>query len=166
MLCIFTSFNFTRNQQLIRIKYEDHIKSMPTIGLIFFLAISCQHNISKIGITILSPTQLKLCNLQDRNYFKSTYLAQFNSLEKYSKQQISYFYQIVHFKMNLTKFGSHHLDTPSSRYEFLKFETKFVKKNNKENQISNQALQLGAPGVYTPLRLTTGPHGSTDPTRQ
>ena len=67
--------------------------------------------------------------------------------------------------MNLTKYGSPHLDTPSSRYEFSKFVTKSVKKINKENQISNQALQLGAPGVYTPLRLTTRPHGSTDLTR-
>ena len=53
--------------------------------------------------------------------------------------------------MNLTKFGSPHLDTPNSRYEFLKFVTKSMKKINKENQISNQALQLGAPGAYTPL---------------
>ena len=30
--------------------------------------------------------------------------------------------------MNLTKFGSPHLDTPSSRYEFLKLVTKSVKK--------------------------------------
>ena len=65
--------------------------------------------------------------------------------------------------MNPTKFGSPHLDTPSSRYEFLKFVTKSVNKINKENQISNRALQLGAPGVYTPLRLTTGPHGQLDP---
>ena len=68
--------------------------------------------------------------------------------------------------MNPTKFGSPHLDTPSSRYEFLKFITKFLKNINKENQISNRALQLGAPGVYTPLRLTTRTHGSTDTTRQ
>ena len=53
--------------------------------------------------------------------------------------------------MNLKKFGSPHLGTPSSRYEFLKFITKFLKNINKENQISNRALQLGAPGVYTPL---------------
>ena len=66
--------------------------------------------------------------------------------------------------MNLTKFGSPHLDTPSSRYEFLKFVTKFVKKINKENQISNRELLLGAPGAYTPLRLTTGSHSQLDPT--
>ena len=30
--------------------------------------------------------------------------------------------------MNLTKFGSPHLDTPNSRYEFLKFVTKSMKK--------------------------------------
>ena len=72
-------------------------------------------------------------------------------LEKYTKQYISYFYQIVHFKMNPTKFSSPHLDTPSSRYNFCKLVTKSVKKINKENQISTQALQLGAPGPYTPL---------------
>ena len=68
--------------------------------------------------------------------------------------------------MNLTKFGSPHLDIPSSRYEFFKFVTKSMKKINKENQISNRALQLGAPGVYTPLRLTTRPRGQLGPTRQ
>ena len=127
MLCIFTPINFIRNQQLIRIKYEDHITSMFTVGLIFFLAISCQHKTNKIGITILSPSKLKLCNLQDRNYFKSIYLAQFNSPRIYPKQQISYFYQILHFMMNLTKFVSSHLDTPSSRYEFLKVVFKSLK---------------------------------------
>ena len=68
--------------------------------------------------------------------------------------------------MNLTKFGSPHLDTPNFRYEFSKFVTKSMKKINKENQISNRVLQLGAPGVYTPLRLTTGPHGQLGPMRQ
>ena len=34
--------------------------------------------------------------------------------------------------MNPTKFGYPYLDTPSSRYEFLKFVTKSVKKINKE----------------------------------
>ena len=151
MLCILTPINFAINQKLIRIKYEDHISSMLIVGLIFFLARACQYNISKVEITILSPSQLKLCNLQYRNYFKSTYLAQFNSLEKYPKQYISYFFQIVHFKMNLIKFGSPYLDIPSSIYDFLKFVTKSMKKINKENQILNRALQLGAPGVYTPL---------------
>ena len=36
MLCIFTPINFTRNQQLIRIKYEDHIQIMTTESLVFF----------------------------------------------------------------------------------------------------------------------------------
>ena len=69
----------------------------------------------------------KLCILQDINYFESTYLAQFNSIEKYNKQYISYFYQMLHFKMNPTKFGSPHLDTPSSRYNFCKLATKSMK---------------------------------------
>ena len=34
--------------------------------------------------------------------------------------------------MNPTKFSSPHLDAPSSRYQFLKFVTKSVKKFNKE----------------------------------
>ena len=68
--------------------------------------------------------------------------------------------------MNLTKFSSPHLDTPRSRYEFLKFVTKSMKKINKENQISNRALWLGAPGVYTLLRLMTGSHGQLGPMRQ
>ena len=51
--------------------------------------------------------------------------------------------------MNPKKFGSPHLDTPSSRYNFCNLATKSMKKINKENQISNRALQLGAPGLYT-----------------
>ena len=35
-----------------------------------------------------------------------------------------FFYKIVHFMMNPTKFGSLNLDSPSSSYEFLKFGTK------------------------------------------
>ena len=81
-LCIFTPNNFTRNQHLIKVKQKDHIPSMHTIGLVFFLARACQHKTNKIGITIFALLQLKLCILQDRNKFKSTYLAQFNSLIK------------------------------------------------------------------------------------
>ena len=33
--------------------------------------------------------------------------------------------------MNLTKYGSPHLDTPSSRYEFLKFESLSEKEQRK-----------------------------------
>ena len=82
MLFIITPINFTRNSELIRIKQEDHILSMSNVGLIFFLAISCQLNTSKIGITILSLFQLKLCNLQNRNHLKSIYLATFYSPRK------------------------------------------------------------------------------------
>ena len=52
-------------------------------------------------------------------------------LEKYTKWYISYFYQIVHFNMNPTKFGSPKLDTPSLRYEFLKHAFKSRKINQK-----------------------------------
>ena len=79
-----------------------------------------------------------------------TYLAQFNSPRKISQIVVSYFYQIVHFMMNPTKFGSLNLDTPSSRYEFLKFATKY-RIINKENRISNRAQLLGAPSSYTTL---------------
>ena len=46
------------------------------------------------------------------------------SPEKYPKRKVSYFYQIVHFMMNQKKFGSPHLDTPSSIYDFCKIATK------------------------------------------
>ena len=127
MLCIFTPINFTRNQQIIRIKYEDHIQSVTTASLVLFLARACQHKTSKIGITILSLFQLKLCNLQDGNHLKSIYLAAFYSPRKYQKQFISYFYQILHFNMKLTKFSSPKLDTPGLRYEILKYTFKSMK---------------------------------------
>ena len=79
---------------------------------------------------------------------KALYLLNLIPLEKYSKQQISYFYQIVCFMMNPTKFGSLNLDIPSSRYDFCKFATK-SRKQIKKNQISNRELQLGAPSLYT-----------------
>ena len=53
--------------------------------------------------------------------------------EKYTKQQVSYFYQILHFIMNPTKFGSPKLDTPNSRYKILKFAFKFVKINEEKH---------------------------------
>ena len=78
-LCIFTLFIFTRYQQLIKVNQEDHVSSMPTIGLIFFLARACQHKTNKIGITILSRFQLKIYNLQDCKHSKSIYLNTFSS---------------------------------------------------------------------------------------
>ena len=65
--------------------------------------------------------------------------------------------------INPEKFGSPHLDTPSSRYKFLKFATKSMK-INKKNQISNWAQQLGAPGLVHPEALTVGARGQRDPT--
>ena len=50
--------------------------------------------------------------------------------------------------MNLTNFESPDLDTPSSRCNFCKLATKSVK-INKENQICNWELQLGARSLYT-----------------
>ena len=53
--------------------------------------------------------------------------------------------------INPTKFGSAHLDTRSSRYEFLKFVTKSMKINQEK---------------HFKYQLTTRTHGSTGPTRQ
>ena len=50
--------------------------------------------------------------------------------------------------MNPTKFGSLKLDTPSSRYEFLKHVFKYVKTNKK---------------IKESLRLTHGARGQQDP---
>ena len=53
--------------------------------------------------------------------------------------------------MKLTKFSSSKLDTPSSRYEFLKHTFKYVK-----NKLENQ----------TSYRLTAEARGQQAPTRQ
>ena len=57
-------------------------------------------------------------------------------LEKYPKQQVSYFYKIIHFMINRTKFGSLKLDNPNSRYLFLKFAFKSMK-INQENHFNS-----------------------------
>ena len=106
---------------------------MSSIGLVFFLARACQHKTHKTRITILALPQLKLCILQDRNYLKTLKQPNLFPLEKYPKQQVSYLYQIVHLIKNPTKFGSSHLDTPSSRYKFLKFVFKSVKINTQKH---------------------------------
>ena len=131
MLCIFTPINSTRNQQLIRIKYEDHIQSMFSLGLIFFLARACQLKTNKIGITILSPSQSSYAIYKLETILKALIFLNLIPLEKYCKQYISYFYKILHFMMNPTKFSSPHLDVPSCRYEFLKHAFKCVKTNKK-----------------------------------
>ena len=64
--------------------------------------------------------------------------------------------------MNPAKFVLPHLDTPSSRYKYLKFAFKYVK-TNKENQISNRAQQLGAPGPVHLEAPTAGPCGQLVP---
>ena len=64
--------------------------------------------------------------------------------------------------MNPKNFGSLNLDTPSSRYEFLKFSTK-SRIINKENRISTRDQLLGAPGPVHPLRLTAGDRRSMVP---
>ena len=61
--------------------------------------------------------------------------------------------------MNPKKFRSPHLDTPSSRYGFLKF--KFISEKNKEKHLKLKSLH--APSSLHPLRLTAGPHRSMGP---
>ena len=53
--------------------------------------------------------------------------------------------------MKPTKFGSPHLDTPRSRYEFLKHAFKSGKINQK---------------IKTPHKVTARAHGQRGPTRQ
>ena len=43
---------------------------------------------------------------------------------KYYKLYISYFYKILHFLRNTTKFGSPKIDIYNSTYDFLKFAFK------------------------------------------
>ena len=97
---------------------------MSTVGFIFFLATTYQNRTSKIGITFFHISNSSYAFYKIKAFFKT--LIQLNSIhtENYSKQQVSYFYQIVHFKMKLTKFGSLHLDTPSSRCDFWKIAFK------------------------------------------
>ena len=125
---------FVFSPHLCKIKQEDHIPSMPIVGLVVFLARACKHKTSKIGMTIFALPQLKICILQDGNTYKSTYLPQFNSPRKIPQTVVQYFYQIVYFMMNPTKFGSLNLDIPSSSYEFLKFATKSRKINKEKIQ--------------------------------
>ena len=68
-------------------------------------------------------------------------------LEKYTKQQVSYFYQIVHFMMNPIKFVSLNLDIASSRYDFCKFATKSVNINKEKfkNPIYTTCTRSSAP---------------------
>ena len=46
--------------------------------------------------------------------------------------------------MNVAKFGSPHLDTPNSRYDFCKFATKYGKTNKEKSN-----FQPGATTRYT-----------------
>ena len=139
----FYPFIFFRSLQLFKIKQEDHIPSMPTIGLVFFLARSCQHKPNKMRITIQHLSSSSYAFYKIETILKALYQLNLILLEKYAKQYVTYFYQILHIIMNPAKFGSPHLDTPSLRYKILKFSFKSVK-INKENQISNRTEQLGA----------------------
>ena len=85
MLLIFILMNFLIKHHLLKDKQKDPTPIKFTTSSTFFLTRASQHKISKIGITILSFSQLKLCILQDCKPFKSTYLAPFNSPIKTSQ---------------------------------------------------------------------------------
>ena len=124
MLHIFIPIIFLRKCHLLIDKQKDHILIKFTVSLIFFLARACQHKISKIRITILSYSQLKLHILQNCKHSKSTYLVIFYSPKKYQNLHISYFYKILHFTRNTTKFGSPKMDIYNSTYDFSKLVQK------------------------------------------
>ena len=63
--------------------------------------------------------------------------------------------------MNPTKFGSPHLDTPNSRYDFCKFATKSMK-TNKENHSKIRNI-LHTPGLYTHCGWQQGPTVNVTP---
>ena len=111
---------FLKKCHLLIDKQKEHISIKFTASLIFFLARECQYKTNKIRIIILSHFQLKIYNLQDCKHSKSIYLTTFKSTIKISELYISYFYKILHFLRNTTKFGSPKLDIYNSTYDFLK----------------------------------------------
>ena len=62
--------------------------------------------------------------------------------------------------MNPTKFGSLHLNTPRSRYEFLNLVFKSVK--NKKNQNKHSDWQMGPAGQPDPRISDTGTEAAFD----
>ena len=82
MLLIFIPIIFLIKHHLLIDKQKDHISIRFTVSLLFFLGRACQRKTSKIAITILSHSQLKLHILQNYKHSKSTYLAIFYSLTK------------------------------------------------------------------------------------
>ena len=100
---------------------------MPIIGLVFFLARACQHKLTKLESQFYHLPSSSYAIYKIETILKALIFLNLILLKKYLKQYISYFYQIVYFMLNPTKFGSPYLDTPSSIYEFLKFAIKSVK---------------------------------------
>ena len=131
MLYIFTPFIFSRNYQLFKIKQEDHIPCMLTIGLVFFQLEHVNTRSAKLESHFYHFPSSSYAFYKIENNLKALIQLNLILLEKHLKQQVSYFYQIVHFMMNPIKFASHNLDIPSSRYEFLKHVFKSVKTNKK-----------------------------------
>ena len=97
---------------------------MSTVGFIFFLATTYQNRTSKIGITFFHISNSSYAFYKIKAILKALNQLNLIHIENYSKQQVSYFYQIVHLMMNRTKFGSLKLDNLSSSYEFPKFAFK------------------------------------------
>ena len=107
MLHIFIPIIFLRKCHLLIDKQKDHNSNKFTASLLFFLARACQHKTNKIGITFFShSSSSSYAFYKIETNLKALYQLNFILPEKYPKQQVSYFYPIVHFMMNPTKFGS------------------------------------------------------------
>ena len=70
MLLIFILMNFLRKHHLLNDKQKDPTPIKFTTSPTFFLTRAIQHKIKKIGLTILSLSQLKLYILQDCKHAK------------------------------------------------------------------------------------------------
>ena len=97
---------------------------MLTVGSTFFLSTACQHKTNKIENTFYHLPSSSYAFYKIKAILKALNQLNLIHIENYSKQQVSYFYQIVHLMMNRTKFGSLELDNLSSSYEFPKFDFK------------------------------------------
>ena len=123
---------------LFSLETSNHLRlNRKTIFQVYLLLVQYFSQLQQVN-TRSAKLESQFCHFPSSSYVfykienKLKVLVQLNLIlsEKHPKQQVSYFYRIVHFMMNPTKFGSLNLDTPSSRYEFLKFESIFEKNLN------------------------------------
>ena len=165
MLYIFTPFIFTRNQQIIKVKQKDHISSMSSIGLAFSQLGHVNTRLEKLESQFLHFPSSRYAFYKIETNLKALIQLNLIPLEKYLKQQVSYFYQIVHFIKNPTKFGSPHLDTPNSKHDFCKFATK-SRKTNKEKINLKSGPAARCTQSSAPEGTDSGGPQVNDPTRQ